>query len=382
MAVWTSVEYVEVALAAGDTTATENLSNSQDETQCTPFAGRFWVGTVAASSDQWRAYGTRIEMIDNAGTPAVRVTRPQHTGTGNTAVTVGVFVVEWDASINVQQVSHTMATADAADTVTITDVGAQDSAFFFYSYAMNTNGNSGDDYDDWCVRASFNGASTTQINLDRQNTDGELIGTLYVVDCDSSEWTVQHEDITISASTANSSTGTITAVTTADSFIVHSFETDESVDDAADGLWHAHLTNTTTVTVQRGDDSPASSNSNTSVHTVQVVECNNNQWDVQRGEETMGTASESVSITAIDQDRSFAKIGGYFGSSLTAGRNDSTTGSDVPASAAILDFSANDTLRIRKNGTVLTTDVVPWEVIQFAAAGSDIVIPVATGPWR
>ena len=369
MAVWKSVEYVTVSVTATAEPVTVNLSKGQDETQCVPF---FSCRTTGGVTDQHQDRLGHVEIIDNAGTPAVRVTASARVDDETTIFQV--FVIEWDSSITVQQVAVTTLD-DTVQTVniTISDVLDQTTAFFLYSYQYTSPPTSDDDWNDAFVRNTWNGASTTSITLVRRSTAGDCNGTLYVVSCASTEFTVEHIEI-ITGATVTSATATAATVVMADTFLVHSYETTEGADDMRDGAWQCDLQDTTTVRVRRTN---AGSPSAASRHWIQVVEAQGNEWDVQRNDAlTLATAPTTDTITAIDQARSWINCLDHTGHPASVGRNNSVNGNDIDGTRSAADFSADNTVRYQKRSANVNNDIVSYEVVQFEALG-----PVPYQPW-
>jgi hypothetical protein len=371
MAVWKSVEKIQITITPATEPVTTNLSKGQTVAQCVPW----YTMRAGGAKGNIRDLAARVEIIDNGGTAAVKITSTDMTDTDSTIFEV--FVVEFDASINVQQVVATIADATSSTNVTVTDVGAQTSAFMIYSGMYGTGTATG-----WrqggAVRVRFNGASTTSVTISRGFTTGTVTGVLYVVDCDAGEFVVEHAQISLSASAAETGTATIGATVAADPFLIHSFETDESGGHPLDQCWWADLTNTTTVTVNRNTGD--TSNTNTSTHEIAVVECQNSEWDVQRNTAlTLATTSQTDTITAIDQTRSFINCGH---AQISTSRNSSATNTVNGDLMAAADFSADTTVRFQILDATITNSIVSYEVVQFAPAITNTTILVPTGPWR
>ena len=306
-----------------------------------------------------------VEFIDNSGTPAVRVSASARAD-GDTTI-FQIFVVEYDASINVQQIAISLFDG-ASINRTITDVTSQADAFMIYSYQYTNPVTSDDDWDDAGVQVRFNGASTTSVTLSRRASAGTCNGTLYVVDCDSSEWTVQHIEIDVTVfNTTSQNSAAFTAVVLADTFLVCSYETGEGADDIRDGAWAMDLNATTTVRARRAVSGSPSASATIS---VAVVECNNNEWDVQRnGALTLSATSVTDSITTIDEARSIIVTNNHSGQPFSVGRGDSTTGNAIDDVQCAGDFSDSSTVRYRKRVATTTNDVISYEVVQFADTG-------------
>lgn len=362
MAVWVSVEQVDVTIDATLEPVTTNLTKGQDETKCVPFYSQY---NLAPITDQHQDHLAEVEIIDNAGTAAVRVSASARADNDDTVFRI--FIIEFAASINVQQIAVTFDPASV--NVAITDVGSQADAFLLYSYQHTNPSSSDDDWDAGAVQCRFNGAATNSVTLSRRDGTGNMNGTLYVVDCDSAEWIVDHREIDVTTATDVVGTDTISATVEADTFLIHSYETSEISDDLRDGAWQADLQNTTTVRVRR---TIAATPDATSTHSIAVVECQNNEWDVQRNDVlTLNAVATTDSITAIDQTRSFIIPQHCYGF-ISCGRDDETNGARIDDNMYGADFSADDTVRFTKKGTDSTDDIVSYEVIQFAEAVAGI----------
>jgi len=378
MAIWKSVEFVEVTLDATLEPVTVNLSKSQDETKCVP-----WVTSRAAGTltDQHQDRMVHVEIIDNAGTPAVRCTASARVDNDDSLIKI--FIVEFDSSINVQQLAFTMT--GTSTTVSPASVGADiNEAFVVASYEYTSPPASDDDWNDALVRLVL--TTTTNVNVSRNGSGGTIEGTVYVVDCDSDEWFTHHHDESFVATTTTIRTKNIDfspTVVMADCFTLHSYETDEATDDMKDAIWSAHLESTTEVQFERNQG--ATSNSNSSEHTLQIVECANNEYDVQRNTTFLSSGASAItnqSITAVDRTRSVAHhCSGCAGDTVRPPTNSSTSGNDAFLMIQSAILSADDNLQFERNGTGFSASRIYWEVIQFAeaiitASGGGTIAPV------
>jgi len=368
MAVWASVEYVSVNVTATAEPVTTNLTKGQDETQCTPFWTERTTGNI---HDRHGDRTHEITFIDNSGTAAVVVSASARTDEDTTVIQI--FVVEWDASITVEQKTvSTFADTDTSETVTINDVTTQSTAFFHYSYQYTDVPASQDDLNDIMIQARFNGSSTTEVLLTRRAGAGAVNGTLYVVKCGSGEFTVLHGvEIDVTSGTDVTEPATIAATVTADTFLIHSYESSEGGDDMRDAAWDADLENTTTVRVRR-EGTGANS---TSTHSIQVVECQDSEWDVQRKSDlSLSGTTTDHDITAIDQARSVISMLDHSSHTLSAGRNASSDGDAIDGETSAASFLDDDTVRFVKGVTGVVTPVVSFEVIQFAELGGGVTL--------
>ena len=79
-----SVEKVLVTLDAAAEPVTEDLTKGQDETQCVPFDSAYWATASDQSSNDELHY--EVQIIDNAGTAAVKVSSSRRATRGLTLV--------------------------------------------------------------------------------------------------------------------------------------------------------------------------------------------------------------------------------------------------------------------------------------------------------
>ena len=222
------------------------------------------------------------------------------------------------------------------------------------------------------VRGYF--SASDELTFEQSGTYGGTVTiNWWVVESDQGDFTVDEVDITI-ADTSSSNTGTIGAVTTAQSFLAAgswTVHTDAS-DDNEDATIDAVLTNTTTVTIQRDSTGGAI------VYTGYVVEfADSGVGNVQRGTITGqgATASQSIDITAVNLDYSWVHTAGN-NSYHSSGSFPGTGTSDNADSQCAWDFVDTDTIRVQHstNGAEADNDI-SWEVIEF----EEITVGGATG---
>lgn len=369
-----SVEYLTIDYDATSEPVTTNLTSGQDETQCVPFYTKQLV--TGALADDWRERMQKVEIIDNAGTAAVKVTAAGKTDADDHRLKI--FVVEFEATINVQQVDADIADASSSANITVTDVGAQNQAFLIYTYDF-THTIAIDRPDYGCVRPIWNGASTTSVTIERTNSTGTIDGKLYVVDCDSGEFTVDHQDIAI-ASTDELDNTTISSTVLADSFIIAHYRSSEGGDDPLDAAIVADLSTTTNIRCRRAIVGASGAAANVA---VQVVECQNNEWEVQRGDWTSTvTNPDTISITAVDDlDFSFVKTGTHEASCYDLGTSDLGAGNTIDERAAAFDFNSVSQLGIDRDRSDETGNIVPWEVVEFSTSTVVITDVNTTETW-
>jgi hypothetical protein len=368
-----STERVTIDWDATSEPVTQNLSKGQDETRCVPF---FTKRLVSGSlTDDFRERTMKVEMIDNAGTPAVRVTASGKSSANDHRIEV--YVVEFVPGIGVQQVDADIADTNSSANITITDVGAQTDAFFLYSYQY-THGSAQDRPDYACVRPVWNGASTTSVTIERTGSTGTIDGMLYVVSCENSEFSVQHRDISVAA-TDELTNDTITASPMATTFLLTHFRSSEAEDDPLDWSFVADLSTTTNVRVRRSIAGASNAAANVG---VQVVTANGGQWSVQRGDfTTTSNLTEQTVISAVDLTRAFVKTGTHESGLNSLGTSDLTAGTIIDEVGPAAYLSATNTITWVRESVSETGNTIPYEVIQFSA-GLDNPILIPTGPLR
>lgn len=368
-----STERVTIDWDATSEPVTQNLSKGQNVTKCVPF---FTKRLVSGSlSDDFRERTMKVEMIDNAGTPAVRVSAAGKSSANDHRIEC--YVVEFETGITVQQVDADIADTASSANISITDVGAQTSAFFLFSYQY-THGSAQDRADYACVRPIWNGAATNSITVERTGSTGTIDGMLYVVSCSNNEFSVQHEDISVVA-TDELTNNTITAVNMASSFLLTHFRSSEAEDDPLDWSFVADLSSTTNVRVRRSIAGASNAAANVG---VQVVTALGGQWSVQRGDfTTTSNLTETTTISAVDLTRAFVKTGTHETGINSFGTSDLVAGTIIDEIGPAAHLSANNIITWTRESVSETGNIIPWEVIQFSA-GLDNAILIPTGPIR
>jgi hypothetical protein len=368
-----SVERVTIDWDATSEPVTQNLSKSQNYARCVPFfTKRLVSGSLA---DDWRERTMKVEMISNAGTPAVRVSAAGKTDADDHRIEC--YVVEFETNITVQQVDADISDTSTSANITITDVGTQASAFFLYSYQY-THGSAQDRADYACVRPVWNGASTTSVTIERTGSTGTIDGMLYVISCDNSEFSVQHRDISIAA-TDETTNDTITASPMGTTFLVTHFRSSEVEDDPLDWSFVANLTSTTNVRVRRSIAGASNAAANVG---VQVVTALGGQWSVLRGDfTTTSNLTETTTISAVDLNRAIVKTGTHEAGLNSLGTSDLAAGTIIDEVGPAAYLSSNNQITWVRESVSETGNTIPYEVIQFKA-GLDNSILIPTGPLR
>jgi len=230
-----SVEYVEISLPAGVTTASATLTKGQNTANCVPFASETVAGVDATY------YNAYTDVYFQGGPTRVTAQR----GSTGGMVTVGVSVVEFDpAYVNVQQGTLAIGNADTGPTFSaISPVNLSKAALVFYH---RHSGNVF--YDDFLVAGSFSAAN--QLAWQRGGGNYIVDGHFYVFEARNSEFGVQSVSFGL-AHKASSNSATIAAVDPTKSFVIASYRGQGNTDDNDEtqlGVW---LSSPTTVTARR-----------------------------------------------------------------------------------------------------------------------------------
>jgi len=274
-------------------TQTVNLTKSQDETQCSPMGVTLRFTSVA--SDSRANQGVAVELIDNAGTPAVRFSRRGNGTYG--AITVECEIVEWGSNVTVQQVGFTSLSGTSA-TATITSITTTRS--FIIPTARASADAGGDDFNDMFIRASFN--SGTQIQFDRGaagTPDWDVYA--YVITSDNGDFETEYANYS-GTSTATSATHTLSNTVTLDNaFIITTYQSGHTTDDLGDAIVSTYLSSTTQLTTVRDH---GASVDGTFEMGVWVVRGSASEFATQRFALDCGSALiNNQTITAVDDDK-------------------------------------------------------------------------------
>ena len=283
MALIESVEFLEISIGAGDTSGSANLTKSQTTANCVPFVTK---GPVAGTTNNFDQIFLDVYFQSSPD----RVTAERTTSGGT--ITVGITVVEFGTDATIQSGTFSMAATEGSDTVNITSVTQTKAAF---PIAYRTDGVGNTKWGPACVRGRFN--SNTQVIFERDDTDGAIEGHFYVFECDNTEFEVQAITHDIAASQTLKDT-TITSVDTAKTFMISSFKTVGSNDDAENYSHSVQLTSATNIRSERDFNK----NESVDCHVFVVEFESGSEQVVQRGVFNYGTTStnETDTVTAVD----------------------------------------------------------------------------------
>ena len=284
-----SIEYVEVSLGSGVTSASVNLTKGQDITNCVPFASSTLTDTNARFA--------RVLTDISFQTGPDRVTVQRDSGTGTTSV--GVHVVEFDpAFVNVHQ--GTFANALSAGQPTTSGIPAvalaKAAVVFYYRFDDDTGAN---EYGHVALAGWF--GSTTQLNWQRNDASlGSINGHYYVFEAINNEFAVQALSFSMAASATSASSTLPTPVARDRSFVIASYRTAYADDDSEDGQFRISLPDSSTVLASRSFGGGSGSNLISDIRAF-VVELGGNVR-VQRGTLTYADL-DTVQTASIEYTR-------------------------------------------------------------------------------
>ncbi len=368
-AVVKSRENVSVSLTgtAGIETQTVNLTKGQDHTKCTPLGVtmRFTSNATDARANNAAA----VELIDNSGTAAVKVSRQGSSTRG--AVVVEVEVIEWGSNVTVQSGSSSLTGSSV--TATISSVNTDRS---FIIPTCLSNGASGDRFTSFFVSSKFN--SSTQIVFHKggsQNPDWTVYW--YVVTSDNGDFEVEHCEYSLPGGTGNSVTYDLSNTVNLDhAFIVATIESRTSTDDMLNAIWGTYFSSTSQLTSIRNGSTYGAN------FRVAVVRGSSSEFTVQRYSPYCGlTTTTNQTITTVDLDKAtlisqtpHISQGSWF-------LNNSTAGNDVDDYQTALTLTSTTNARAQRR-TGIRNDAnnnLYFEVVEFELEGggpTPQVIPV------
>lgn len=295
-----SVETVQLTITGTELVEEANLTLGQNLSQCVPM---FVTITVDNGGSDYPGKGTlngfKVNVYNNGGTPAVRVTR--YNDDIDMRIFISVYVVEFIDDINVYSGSWSTSSDNASQSIGATIV--RNKSFVVATY-INSVGT--DDANDHLMKVSFN--STTEIGIHRDSGGtGTNSGYWYVVE-DSTAQTHFSCQQQLATMTSGSSSKNITfsAVDVDKSFILSSYNMDSSTNAP---VWHAcefDLTSSTNVAIRRG-----STSYNADI-AVQVIELKGANAQVVRESINLDNAIDSINFPfgKVLSENSAAHLGG------------------------------------------------------------------------
>lgn len=292
---------MQTALAA--TTVSASLTLGQVLANCIPFC----TGAREASGGD-RDLMCRVDML--SGPDRVSATVFSNAGW----IYTNASVVEFDpAEVNVCRYTASISAGSTSTNVAITSV---DTAKSFVVLSTTFDGFT-TSLRHKMLRYRF--TSSTNLEISRLNTDGNMSIRVFVAESIGAAWNVQHDTITIAAA-ASQADLTISMVATSRTWNICSFQTDESTANPQNGTASCELLNSTTVRLQRVGTT------GTIQAAVQTITLGAGLVQHDELDIASGAATDSVTIgTAVDL--SLATIWGvcYCGWGTTIGRSYSSS---------------------------------------------------------
>ena len=366
-----SVEHISTSFdtTTGAVSTTVNLSKGQDETKCVPFNSiRTTTGGTELRENEWVA----CEMIDNAGTPAVKTHR--NANTTASAIQVEIFVVEFGANVTVQQgsVALTGLTASAALTAIVLNNS------FCHIQQVNTVDPGSDAWRDTLVQARF--SSTTQVDFDRRRADPkDWTIYWYVVESDGIDFLTEYVTFSWASADTTSSRTLSNAVTLANAFVISTYESLDPSDNMLENIINVELTTTTNLEWRRDGGTPAA------VGTLGawVVRTDSNGAAVQRFSVDLAAATTNdQSITAIDQAKAIIVSSNHAGGGAW-GVDGTDDGLNVEEHQNTMTFFNDTTVRLQQQNAEAATggsSRFRFEVIEFELESAAPLPSVSDSP--
>lgn len=261
------------------------------------------------------------------------------------------FLVEFTSGVTAQQ--GYQASVGTTTNVTVTSVNTAKS-WSLISFDVDSCS-----FDDDTPTSQYL-SSSTNLKLQRSGSGNTLDANWQVVEYDNASVQYSAKSLAVGST---STTLTITAVTTAKTFLRFDFlATSSTAATDPQYLWNAKLTNTTTITFDRNTSGVAHSGT---VYAISISDA----IDVQRGEKSFagGDTSLTSAITAVVLARSHAQtINGCKG--FVFNSDDSTGGAMTNKAGIKTKFNSTTQLSFVRN-TSGPTAKASWETVQWASAG-------------
>ncbi|MCP4967385.1 MAG: hypothetical protein GY926_19405 [bacterium] len=354
------IQEVSFTIASGASSGTGSLSGFTTLGKMVAFAS--W--RVADGQSPALASNTDVDVYVSSTSQITA----ERWGTPSYEITIRAYVIEFSSDTTVQKGTWAMTDSETSDTASISSSTLANSFAWHYRKSEGEATPSNDsDPDGRLTRFLFN--STTELGVGRTIAKGACEGHWFVVS--SSTLSVQHIQNSVTAQTGTSITDAITSVTTANTFLVGSMDTDEAVYND-EGVWVTDLQNATTLRWRRSYSSAVDS-----IFDVMVVE--DSALTVQRGEWSVSGTSTNTAITIVDTDLAVAKHAD--GTSGRASTSDYNNG-NMDGRYWELWFGTSSQIN-GQTGDGLADLIATWEVVEFESesnikAGDGVSAGVAT----
>lgn len=345
-----------------------NLTNStavSETTNCVPFVTR----RVTSEGTSGRVDDYQVHAYFSGSTVVVQ------RDVNNGDITCEVTVVEFDsARVTVQSSTYQINSGTASGDFTITEVVAANSFAVVNGYSESSSGFWSDHLLRHRITESVPSTSGyDQVTIDRGSSGGTMNGTWYVIEADSSDFSVQTADITIGAGAVASDDTLGSSISNlGKTFLIGGFTADAETVNNYENTADVWIDDVDTIKMQRDDTGSEL------VWSGFVVEMADSTT-VERGTQNQSTADaqEDVTLTAaVETDQGMALLSGC-GGSLGGGSFPGNANIDVQdAHVALLlrDSDAGgdlDQLRIEHSiGGGEDLNDISWEVIEWDIGGA------------
>lgn len=272
-------------------------------------------------------------------------------------MTIEWSVVEYTCGVTVQRgaVAPSATTVDVA----ISPVPSLSTAFVTWSKTPSAGDQIFDSND--TIVVDLSAADTLQIRTNLAAAD-HVVWWQVVAFADAGTINVQRGSSSL-LGTATSTTATITAVDLTKTFVLASVRTDSNGAEIGSAMFRARLTNSTTLTLDRGVG-----NFDMTEIGWQVIQLLDGSV-VQSGATTLGAgvATATPAISAVPLARSSVFASAHTGSGQNGGRTAYVTDDIVGVAALGLRLTSTTQVTLTRNNTAASTDVA-WFVVTWGRA--------------
>ena len=270
-------------------------------------------------------------------------------------VTIRWSVISYHCGINVQR--GTVAESATTIDVAITAVNSIAAAFVTYSKTPSSSDTSYNNNDP--LIAELTTASNLEIRIDAAASTHTIYWQV-IEFTDPTMINVQKGTTSLTGATTSTTATLATAVNTAHAFMVVSTHSSGTGTDIGSGLVRGQLTNATTVSLDR-----SAANYDVTEISWQVVELKDGST-VQAGTTTLGsgTATATVTLSAVTLARTSAFASTETGGGQTAGRTPDTTSGIVGVASVTAAVTSTTQLTLTRANTGAATDIA-WFVVSW-----------------
>ncbi|MGV8171261.1 MAG: hypothetical protein ACP5OA_01035 [Candidatus Woesearchaeota archaeon] len=340
-----SIQKYDISLGSGVTSGFAPFTGGQTDFNIVPFVTM----RISSTSPNWNYFLPDV-YFNSTG---VIVTR---TGGTNTVMDLIVTAVQFDPnSVKVQNGTFSLVSGSNTSTInSAVDLSRSALIFYYTSTAGNTLYNSNS--------IMGNISAVNQLNFSVVGTLGTKSGHWYVFESLDEGFSVQRANLVFASNTV-STTGAISFVTTAKTFLIASYITSETADDPRDGSLYVELTDSTTITGTRLGVPAATLNAN-----VYAITFSGNE-NVRRGyfSYATGTGTASANPTNFNLDKSMA-----WNPVLTSRMADISTATAIESSFQLLNLTSSTTIVGSRSETVGDAGGT-WEIIDWIPLHAPII---------